>query len=295
MPLRREAREGVAFDSVFVDEAHSFNPNELAIFFLLTRRAELPPLVVAVDLPQAIGDKNYEGNGLERALLEEIETSEHVQLQRFHLDDVKRCPQPILDLVASVYTQGHNFLSPVRVPSVLTSASPLEGQKPLAFKFSTAAEMLGSVHRVAEGIVRTLRCRRSDVLIVLMHDGLDDELPRQLRSSSESLSKRMDVEAERRAQKLNHYIIGRPEFLHGLEFEAVVLVGISQNECPRLESELGQGAAALFETQRAVDMIYLALTRARQTAVLLYAGSPSFLLTNALRACSKSGRGGWAA
>src|SRR5207249_3358903 len=130
MPLRRETQEGLAFDSVFVDEAHSFNPNELAIFFLLTRRAELPPLVVAVDLPQGIADKGYEGKGLEEAMFEELEAREALPIARFSFDDVRRCPQPILELVASIYAQGHQFLAPSQVPRPLRSARSDTAKKP---------------------------------------------------------------------------------------------------------------------------------------------------------------------
>jgi superfamily I DNA/RNA helicase len=284
MPLRRETREGLAFDSVFVDEAHSFNPNELAIFFLLTRRAELPPLVVAVDLPQALGDKRYADGGLESAILEEVEASERIQPRRFYLEDVKRCPQPILDLATSIYAQGQSFFSPIRIPPVLKTVSGINEDRPLILKFATDGDMLQGTYAVAERVVGALKCRRSDVLIILMHEGLEALMPKSLGSFSEVLSKRMDVDAERRAQHLNHYVVGRPEFLHGLEFEAVILVGISQNEFPRVEPGIGEGAAAVFETQRAVDLMYLALTRARRRAVLLFVGIPSFLLNSAISA-----------
>ena len=279
MPLRREARERQAFDSVFVDEAHSFNPNELAIFFLLTRRAELPPLVVAVDLPQALGDKGYGDAGLEEAIFEELQSREKVQIKPFPLDEVLRCPQSILDLVASIYAQGHKFLAPVHVPKPLRSARTGTTTKPFAQEYRTQADMLDGALDTAEKLVARLHCSRSKILIVLMHEDLENNLPQRLASRAEILTRRTDLESELRAQRLNHFVIAKPEYLHGLEFEAVVIVGMSRDEIPRLEhGSLAGGAAALFETQRVIDLMYLALTRSRREAIILYVKAPSFLL-----------------
>jgi superfamily I DNA/RNA helicase len=283
MPLRREARENVAFDSVFVDEAHSFNPNELAIFFLLTRRSELPPLVVAVDLPQGVGDKGYAKAGLDEAMLRDLEERENVDPQRFELEDIYRCPQPILDLASSIYGQGHTFFAPVKVPGILRSAATSTGaaQLPLLRKFDTVQAMLEGALDTAEELANELSCNRSDVVIVLLHDGLAEALPRRLRDRSVMLTKRADNEAERRAQRQNQFVVSHPEHLHGLEFSAAVLVGASRNEVPRPTS--GAATADVFETQRAVDLLYIALTRVRQRVAVLYHGDPTFLLENAVR------------
>lgn len=282
MPLRREARQNLAFDSVFVDEAHSFNPNELAIFFLLTRRSELPHLVVAVDLPQALSDKGYEDGGLEKAIFEEIDATDQIPMTRFLLQDIRRCPQTILDLVSSIYVQGHAFLSPIRVPNALTSPRVDVTKKPIAFEFQTQIDMMEAVLEIAEDMVSRLNCRRSEILIVLMHEGLDSEMPQRLASRSEMLTMRTDLDCEHRARKLNHFVIGKPEYLHGLDFMSVILVGVSSDEIPQLEhNQIGAGAAAIFETQRVIDLLYIALTRARTEASILYVKSPSFLLNNA--------------
>lgn len=284
MPLRREQREERAFDSVFVDEAHSFNPNELAIFFLLTRRAELPPLVVAVDLPQGLGDKGYKNEGFERALFEQVEAREHLHLKPFVLEDVRRCPQAVLDLVGSIYAQGHNFMAPVAVPKAIRSTRTDKTPAPVARPFGSEKEMLEGVFASAESMVERLKCARSEVLIVLMHDGLEKSIPKGMSAKAEMLSKRTDYDAELRAQKLNHYVIARPEYLHGLEFDAVIVAGASRDEIPRVEQvPLGGGAAAVFETQRVVDLLYLALTRARREVEICYVKAPSFLLTSALQ------------
>ncbi len=283
MPLRREIREGVAFDSVFIDEAHSFNPNELAIFFLLARRAEFPPLVVAVDLPQAIGDKAYEGAGLESAIFEEFEAREALQVQRFLLADIRRCPQSVLDVVSSIYSQGANYMQSVQMPTALTSSQAERGSPPIVRQFNSINEMLEGALEEGEEIVERLHCARSDVLVVLLHEGLEGAIPPRLRARSEMLTKRSDHDTERRAQRANHFVISRPEYLHGLEYEAVILVGLSSDEVPRVEHVgLGAGCAALFETQRVVDLLYLALTRARKEVSILFVGNPSFLLKSAI-------------
>lgn len=283
MPLRREARNRVAFDSVFVDEAHSFNPNELAIFFLLTRRSELPPLVIAVDLPQGGGDKSYEEAGIDAALLRDVEVAEHVGLERFDLRDVHRCAQPILDLATSIFSKGRGFFSPVRVPGALRS-SRNGGEMPVLVGFATKSAMFEGVLPAAERLRDQLSCARSDVLIVVFEEKFATSLPASLRAKSVVLRTRADVESLHKASRSNHYVIARPEQVLGLEFEGVLLVGVSQGEVPRLDlaNELGSGAAAIFETQRSVELLYISLTRARRAAMLLYAGKPSELIDTSL-------------
>lgn len=284
MPLRRETQQGLAFDSVFVDEAHSFNPNELAIFFLLTRRAELPPLVVAVDLPQGLSDKGYEGSGLENAMFEDLEARESVEIERFSFEDIRRCPQSILDLVGSIYAQGHKFLSPDRSPKQLQSARTDKAPRPVVRQYTSEQRMLEGALFTAEEMVERLHCHRSEVVIVLMYEGLDHQLPQRLVARSEALNKRSDVEAENKARQLNHFVIARPEYLHGLEYAGVVIAGVSRDEIPRFEQgPVGGGAAAMFETQRVVDLLYLALTRARNEAAILCVRAPSFLLETGLK------------
>lgn len=285
MPLRREAQEKVAFDSVFIDEAHSFNPNDLGIFFLLTRRSELPPLVVAVDLPQGLGDKGYEGEGLKEAMFRDLVERESIEVKQFDLVDVRRSSPRILALAASIYAQGHRFLEPVRVPPALSSVTQTSSTAPVpsVHAYNSVSAMIEGAGDVAERVIENLKCRRSDVILVLMHDGLEEAMPRALKSRSEFLATRSDVDAERRAERANHFVVSRPEFLHGLEYRAAIIVGVSENELPKLEQgPLGAGAAAVFETQRAVDLLYLALTRAREQVALLYVGSPSLLLKEAV-------------
>src|SRR5207244_3264917 len=107
-------------------------------------------------------------------------------------------------------------------------------------------------------------------------------VPAQLRTHTQELKQRTDVEQEKEARLANRFVIGRAEHLHGLEFEGVLLVGASDGEIPKI-SEQTIGAAAVFATQAAVDHLYLAITRARRQVGILYEMKPSTLLQDAVK------------
>lgn len=280
MPLRRRTREKRAFDSVFIDEAHSFNPNELGVFFLLTRQAELPPLVIAVDVPQGVGDKGYDGTGIEEHVLHEVDPHLRGSVQRFIFDESFRCSAGILALASSIFTQGQSFFKPIRVPEALKASKRDRSEaRPYAYRFLSRREMMNSVLSVADELTNRLSCHRSDVLIVLLNDELFGEIPDRLAACSKTLQKRLDPEQERVAQKANHFVIAQPDYLHGLEFEGVIIVGVTAGEFPPIkETDQGGGASAVFATQQAVDLLYLSMTRARQQVALLYDRDHSFLI-----------------
>lgn len=278
MPLR--PRRG--FETVFVDEAHSFNPNEIAVLSLLVRETDAPKLILSVDLPQGLGDKGYDEGGLESIMLQDVKEDD---VQPFSFPSSYRCSQQILTLATSVYGEGANFYRSIRVPSSLLSDRPAveSAHQPLARGYSNAVSMMNSVVTEADKMVSSLRCKRSDVLIVLLYDELFELIPPSLRSVSTTLLKKTDVEQETAARRAKHFVLSRAEHLHGLEYEGVLLVGASHGEVPRSDPFKDRGATAIYEIQQVVDKLYLAITRARRQVVVLYDRQPSFLLREAIR------------
>jgi superfamily I DNA/RNA helicase len=279
MPLR--PRRG--FDTVFVDEAHSFNPNEIAVLSLLVRETDAPKLVVSVDLPQGLGDKGYDDGGLEAMMLQDVEG---VEVQRFPFPSSYRCSQEILNLASFIYAQGGNFYKPIRVPSKLLSNRPAAdaGIRPFIRGYPNAAAMMSSIVGEADRMAARLRCKRSDVLIVLLYDELFDMVPSGLHSVAAPLSRKTDVEQERVARRAKHFVLSRPEYLHGLEYEGVLLVGASHGEVPKSDPVKDHGATAVYEIQEIVNKLYLAITRARRQVGVLYDRQPSFLVREAMNA-----------
>lgn len=277
MPLR--PRRG--FDAVFVDEAHSFNPNEIAVFSLLVRETEAPKLVVSVDLPQGLCDKGYDEGGLEAMMLQDFEGAD---VQRVSFPSSYRCSQAILNLAASIYARGANFYRPIRVPSSLLSDRPVSDSDARSFirAYPDRVTMMGSVVAHADGMARELKCKRSDILVVLLYDELFQMVPANLRSVSTELLRKTDADQETIARRSKHFVLSRVEYVHGLEYDGVLLVGASQGEVPRSDPLKDRGATAVYEIQQVVDRLYIAITRARRQVVILYDRQPSFLLKDAI-------------
>lgn len=286
MPLRRKRREALAFDSVFVDEAHCFNPNELAIFHLLSRQGQLPPLVVAVDLPQGLGDKGYHGHGIDDAFLKEVDPALREAFRRVVLPDSKRCSNAIVNLAVEIFRQGFSLFDRIQIPDALRQDRPVDPTDllPCCRQFDSTPTMLASIPDEVNRLARDLQCKRSDILVAVLDPRLMTLMPEEVRSQSQELRWATDVEVERKARATNSFVLSRADFLHGLEYEAVIVVGASKADFPRIsEQGPGAGAAAVFETQRAVDTLYLAVTRARQQVMVLFEREVSTLLSGATR------------
>ena len=134
----------------------------------------------------------------------------------------------------------------------------------------------------ADSLRAALHCLRSEVLIVILDEELWKMLPQSLLASSMQLRKASDHEQTLNAKRANHYVLARPEYLHGLEFEGAILVGVSKGVVPRLPLGGVSGAAAIYATQHAVDQLYLATTRARRGLTVLVDREPSALLRDAV-------------
>lgn len=98
---RRRAREG--FDSIFIDETHLFNVNELSVFHRLTKSELHQPIAYSVDRSQALGDRGWTDLAFEAAF-DPSGTLGHSDPTRIR--SVFRCSPEIVDLAFSVTSSG---------------------------------------------------------------------------------------------------------------------------------------------------------------------------------------------
>lgn len=280
---RRRAREG--YDSIFIDETHLFNLNELSVFHKLTRSEACQPIAYSVDRSQALGDRGWTNEAFESVFAPEgggVSSSENV-------NSIFRCSPDIIDLAFSITSSGAtlftNFHNPlVSAVSAFSADEERRCRKPIYVSYPSDDMMINAAFHRVDALAKEMNCSRSDVIIIVFGDDLLRDtlaIADQTRRSVETIKSRGDIGAVNRAKLASKYVVSAPEFVGGLEFSGGVLVGVDGGRVPPLSS--GAGESQAFLNYAAHQRLYVAVTRAKYRVEILgtRARGPSSTLKNA--------------
>lgn len=286
---RRRARDG--FDAIFVDETHLFNMNELSVFHHLTRSEKSFPIAFAVDRSQAIGDRGWADDIDVASLMPSPE--ERSSSTTINVNGIFRCSPDIVNLAFSITSSGAslftNFQDPMALAhSNMTFEEEKKARQPYYVSYPTDAAMVDAALSVAEGMRASMGATKGDIAIVVFDESLFHDLERRSVEENrpvEILKHRGDPEVVRRAKSAGRFVLSLPDYVGGLEFDGVVLVGVDDGRVP--PSPNGQHAQSrAYLTFAAHNKLYVAVTRARyQVAILgVKERGPSAILKSALDA-----------
>lgn len=279
---RRRGREG--YDAIFIDEVHLFNMNELSLVHYLTKDPSQAPISYAIDLSQALGDIAWNDTEFHDSI--GMDAGE----RRTTLRAVFRCSPAITDLAFSITSHGANlftnFDNPVSEASYVFDAVTEEAI-PQYFLISNGGAILEQAFRAAEKIKATRELRRHQIAFIFFDRSLFEDALRFVADNKKQaipLIERGDIEAIRHAEKSGCYIFGHADYVGGLEFEAVVLVGVDNGRVPSL-SNVSSSASRMFQSYIAHNRLYVAVTRARRCVWLIgeQVRGPSTVLESALQ------------
>lgn len=266
---RRRVREG--YDSIFIDETHLFNLNELSIFHKLTRKEAVQPIAYSVDRSQALGDRGWTDEAFESIFDPEgnsLGGSSSVK-------SIFRCSPEIIDLAFSVTSSGATLFTTFHNPlssavSAFSAEEERRCQKPIYLSFPSDERMIEASFGRADAMCREMGVSRAEVAIIVFGDDLLRDvcqLSGESRKSVEVIKSRGDIGAVLRAKQGNKYVISAPEFVGGLEFSGVVLVGVDGGRVPPSSSGVGESQA--FLNYAAHQRLYVAITRAKYRVEIL--------------------------
>lgn len=267
---RRRAREG--FDSIFIDETHLFNLNELSVFHKLTRSEMVQPIAYSVDRSQALGDRGWTSEAFEDVF---DPTHSAAKNPTADVKSIFRCSPEIIDLAFSVTSSGAtlftNFHNPLdSAVSAFSAEEERKCRKPAYFGYPSDASMFSDAFARADAMAKEMDCTRSDIAIIAFGDDVFREMQRASeveRKSVEIIKSRGDLDAVNRARQGKKYVLSAPEFVGGLEFSGVVLVGVDGGRVPPLSS--GAGESQAFLNYAAHQRLYVAITRAKYRVEIL--------------------------
>jgi hypothetical protein len=269
-PVWRRRRQREGFDGVFVDEAHLFNLNELSLVHFLTRVPEAPSIAFAVDRSQAVGDRGVTTLELEGQLLRGAEG----EVTRMSV--VFRSSPEIISLAQTVTAAGASLFT--NFDDALVEAEGLSGETDGALRevpsyrlVPTDEALVSAALEEAAGLAQGMPNGRSGVAVVCFDNQLFGRIKQEVlqrKKPFEVLSRRGDLAAVVRASDTNRHILALAEYVGGLEFDAVVLVGVDEGRVPPLG---GRGApeSRHFARYASHNLLYVAITRARYAVRIL--------------------------
>ncbi|HEX4496005.1 MAG TPA: UvrD-helicase domain-containing protein [Thermoanaerobaculia bacterium] len=284
---RRRLREG--FNSIFLDETHLFNINELSVFHHLTSDSINHALIFSADHSQAIGD-----HGINKAILDEAILQEPgAEALATSMKAVFRCSPQITALAASVTASGAtlftNFDNPMNwASSTFTVFEEQLAETPTLWLCKSDQDMIAETFLRAEAMAKDIECSKSEILITVFGESLFNQLRQhaeQQRKPVELLVKRGDMQGVARARKNGQFVVSTADFVGGLEFSGTILVGVDEGRVPP-SRDLQSLESKHFVDYRSHNRLYVAITRAkyRLEIMALRAEGPSPILKSALSA-----------
>lgn len=262
---RRRAREG--YDAIFIDEVHLFSMNELSLVHYLTKDSKLTPISYAIDLSQALGDIAWNDTDFHQSIGMESEE------RRTTLRAVFRCSPAITDLAFSITSHGANlftnFDNPVSEASYVFDS--IEDPTPRYYLINNGEPLLEQGFKAAEKIKTLHNLKRHQIALIFFDRTLLDDALRYVSDNNKMttvLEERGDIQAIRNAEKAGRFLLGHADYVGGLEFEAVVLIGVDDGRVPSSAS-VTSSASRMFQNYIAHNRLYVAVTRARRCVWVL--------------------------
>jgi superfamily I DNA/RNA helicase len=267
-PIWRRRRANEGYDGIYIDETHLFNVNELSLFHHLSRSSAQFPIAYSVDRSQAIGDRDWSDDLFEATLSPDADTRKETSKTR--IESIFRCSPEIVNLAFSVTSSGAtlftNFDDPMSsAVSMFTGEEERKCATPSATVCGNDEEMITSGFEMAESLPKEIHASRSDIAIIAFSDALfadAEEYCMRHNKAVEILKQRGDIEAVQRAEKAGRLILSTPEYVGGLEFDAVVLLGVDAGRVPPTKT-LDISDSSNFLTYAAHNRLYVSITRAK--------------------------------
>lgn len=271
---RRRGKEG--FDSIYIDETHLFNINELSVFHQLTRQPDHFPIAYSADISQSLGDRGWSDVSFNDALLGDGDASHHESSQQTIFKSIFRCSPEIVNLAFSVTSSGAtlftNFHDPLEAASsAFTEDEERKCLQPQYLFYPSDEGMIYSAFTLAEKFASEMGSTRAGVAIVVFGTELFSQTEKAARTSNkpiELLKHRGDMEIVRHARSSGRFILTTPDFVGGLEFDAVILVGVDKGRVPPALTK-DSSESDNFVSYATYQRLYVAITRARYRVAIL--------------------------
>jgi superfamily I DNA/RNA helicase len=268
---RRCVTEG--FNAIFVDETHMFNFNELSIFHHLLSRRTSPHIVFSIDRSQALGER-----GITTRMVREMLTGEPENIDGdMSTNIIFRNSPAIVRLAESITSSGATLFTTFENPlhgssSVFTASDEMRAKQPMLWACANDEVMLDALIARIKAITAEIKSHFADVLIVATSEELIQVILKKMELSKikcEKLLTRGDIDLVHKAARENSVVLSHPDFVGGLEFDIVFIVGLDVGRVPPVENSQSIDSRHFLEF-KTFNRLYVAVSRARLVVEMFY-------------------------
>lgn len=261
-------RDKNGYDALFVDELHLFTSLERQCLHKLLKRKRdshgvdlRPPIFMAYDVKQSPRDTFTSYLGLPSDLFSissKLQSSELIKL-----DKVFRYTPEIAEFLHDLDASFPAINLPDEWEGSSASSGVEAGDKPKIKIVASDVELFNNAFRSAISEVRGLGDRGRRVAVLCVSDDLFESF--SVAAGGQYKGKFILIDGREDFPELKHagkrFIFSMPEYVAGLQFESVILIGIDSVEAPRDSGE--------SRRRRFISGIYLGASRAERKLIVM--------------------------
>lgn len=267
-PIWKRRRNQEGFNACFIDETHLFNLNELSIFHYLNKEDSKNNIVFAIDKSQHIGERGI----LDDTMYSILQVTSGCRISQ-NYDVVFRSSPDIVNLAYNVLSSGATVFEHFENPLIDSTPilSSCEMQKCIYPKYQLLAsdeEMITKAFDEVDAYSRNNRVAKSKILIVPTTFELFNQVQKYADNNNKQYSliqSRGDASYVQSAFYHHQYVIGGIDYIGGLEFDYVIIIGVDDGRVPPKHSN----ESFHFINYAWYNRMYVAITRARYALLLL--------------------------
>lgn len=285
-PIWKRRRNQEGFDICFIDETHLFNLNELSIFHYLNKDRAKNNIVFAIDNSQHVGERAI----LDDTMYDILKISE-VAKGHSAYNVVFRSSADIINLAYNVLASGSAIFDHMENPLidsnfVMTRAEEEKCIFPEYKLLPTDDEMISAAFEEADKYAKQYNVSKSNILIAATTAELVESIIKYAENNHKACSiikSRGDVKAVTSAYSMQQYVIGGIDYVGGLEFDYVILLGVDDSRVPPKSGKESNH----FLSYAWYNRMYVAITRAKYALLIL--GNKGYGYSNMLESAIYNG------
>lgn len=263
-PIWRRRRQQLGYDSIYVDEVHLFNLNEISVLHYLSKSVLNIPISYSIDRTQSIGDIGWSDGDLSEAI-----GGINSPISGNKVSAVFRSSPDIVDLAFFVTSSGANlftnFENPIKMSEgTFTAEDERKCAKPCLSYVDSDDLLPSAVYKCADEMAKSLSASRDSILVVVFDEQLLTMINSEWRTSNKGfkqLTRRGDFSTIHAASKAGCLLLSPPELVGGLEFQGVVLVGCDKGRLP--PNSGNSDCSRAYLNYKSYNNLYVSITRSK--------------------------------